>query len=302
MQPGSVEFTKYLQPEVISKISSLDLRAKYIVEGFMLGLHKSPYHGFSIEFSQHRPYMQGDSLKSIDWKIYGKTDRYFVKQYEEETNLKCYIAMDCSKSMNFSSKGNVTKFHYASMLAASLSFLMLKQKDAVSLTLYDETINKFLPPNASQIYLKEILFAISQATPSSKTETGKSLHTVAEKIKKRGLVIVISDFFDDPEAVISSLKHLRYNKNEVIVFHILDPIETAFGFKNDSVFVDLETGEEMTTQPHQIRKAYREAMDNFINSIKSNCLNFGIDYNLIETSANFDKALFSYLKKRSRLY
>ncbi|HPI36976.1 MAG TPA: DUF58 domain-containing protein [Ignavibacteriaceae bacterium] len=296
------DYKKYLDPSVISKISSLELKARLIVEGFLLGLHRSPYHGFSIEFSQHRPYMPGDAPKDIDWKVYGKTDRFFVKQYEEETNLKCNILLDTSKSMSYSSKGNISKLEYASYLVASLSYLMIKQKDAVGLTLYSEQINKTLTPKASNSYLKEILFALNSVEPAGKTETANCLSGIAESIKRRGLVIIISDFFDEPDKVLSALKHFRFKKNEVIVFHILDPLELNFAFDRDSIFIDMETAEEMTTQPRQIQKSYQESLNQFLRKIKEGCLNTGIEYNLIDTSITYDKSLYAYLQKRSRLH
>jgi len=296
------DYKKYLDPSVISKISSLELKARLIVEGFLLGLHRSPYHGFSIEFSQHRPYMPGDAPKDIDWKVYGKTDRFFVKQYEEETNLKCNILLDVSKSMSFSSKENISKLEYASYLVASLSYLMIKQKDAVGLTLYSDQISKTLLPKASNSYLKEILFTLNSVEPSGKTETGQCLYNIAENIKRRGLIIIISDFFDDPDKVLSALKHFRFKKNEVIVFQILDPVEMNFSFDRDSIFIDLETSEEMTTQPRQIQKAYQDSLSQFLHKIKEGCLNSGIEYNLIDTSVTYDKSLYAYLQKRSRLH
>ena len=296
-----IEFKKFLDPSVISKISSLELRARFIVEGFLLGLHKSPYHGFSIEFSQHRPYMQGDSPKDIDWKVYGKRDRFYVKQYEEETNLKSYILLDVSKSMTYASGGRISKLDYASQLAASLSYLMLKQKDAVSLSVYADQIKKYLPPNSSRIYLKEIISVLSKIIPDSNTNTSFCLNQISDKITKRGLVVIISDFFDDPAKVISAVKKFRFYKNEVIVFQILDPAERNFSFQKDAIFKDLESGEEITTQPYQIQKSYQDAMVTFLNKIKSECLRNGVEYNLIDTSTPFDKALFTYLQKRSKL-
>ncbi|MDP3149753.1 MAG: DUF58 domain-containing protein [Ignavibacteria bacterium] len=296
-----IEFKKFLDPSVISKISSLELRARLIVEGFLLGLHKSPYHGFSIEFSQHRPYMQGDSPKDIDWKVYGKSDRFYVKQYEEETNLKSYILLDVSKSMTYASSGRISKLEYASQLAASLSYLMLKQKDAVSLSVYADQIKKYLPPNSSRIYLKEIISVLAKIIPETETNTSFCLNQISDKITKRGLVVIISDLFDDPAKVISAVKKFRFYKNEVIVFQLLDPAERNFSFQKDAIFKDLETGEEITTQPYQIQKSYRDAMETFLNKIKSECLRNGVEYNLIDTSTPFDKALFTYLQKRSRL-
>ncbi len=302
MAADAQDYRKYLNPSVISKLNSLELRARLVVEGFMVGLHRSPYHGFSVEFSEHRPYMQGDSLKDIDWKVYGKTEKFFIKQYEEETNLKSYILLDTSRSMSYSSEGSVSKLEYASTLVAGLSYLMLRQQDAVGLSLYSEKIDKYLPPKASKAYLQEILKNLSDAKASSRTNTASSLHTVAEKIKRRGLVIIVSDLFDDINSVLSALKHFRYKKNEVIVFQVLDPMERNFAFGSDAVFKDLETEDEITTQPYQIQKAYKEAMSEFVGRIKTECLNSNIDYNLIETSMPFDKALFSYIQKRAKLF
>jgi uncharacterized protein (DUF58 family) len=296
------DYKKYLNPSVISKLNSLELRARLVVEGFMVGLHKSPYHGFSVEFSEHRPYMQGDSLKDIDWKVYGKSEKYFIKQYEEETNLKSYILLDTSKSMNYASEGNVSKLEYASTLVAGLSYMMIRQQDAVGLSLYSEKINKYLPPKASKTYLHEILKNLSDAKASDKTNTASSLHSIAEKIKRRGLVVIVSDLFDDVDSVLTALKHFRYKKNEVIVFQILDSQERNFAFGNDAKFKDMETEDEITTQPYQIQKAYKEAMSDFVGKIKTQCLNSNIEYNLIETSMPFDKALFSYIQKRAKLF
>ena len=302
MPVDSRDYRKYLNPSVISKLNSLELRARLVVEGFMVGLHKSPYHGFSVEFSEHRPYMQGDSLKDIDWKVYGKTERFFIKQYEEETNLKSYILLDTSRSMNYASEGNISKLEYASTLVAGLSYLMFHQQDAVGLSLYSEKINKYLPPKASKAYLQEILKSLSEPQASNKTNTASSLHTIAEKIKRRGLVIIVSDLFDDINSVLTALKHFRYKKNEVIVFQILDPQERNFAFGTDAIFKDMETEDEITTQPYQIQKVYKEAMSEFVGRIKAECLNSNIEYNLIETSMPFDKALFSYIQKRSKLF
>jgi len=296
------DYRKYLDPSFISKLNSLELRARLVVEGFMVGLHKSPYHGFSVEFTEHRPYMQGDGLKDVDWKVFGKTEKYFIKQYEEETNLKSYILLDTSSSMNYASDGNITKLEYGSILVAGLSYLMIKQQDAVGLSLYSEKINTYLPPKSTRAYLLKIFKNLSEAKASSKTNTASSLNSIAEKIKRRGLVVIVSDFFDDIDSVLKALKHFRYQKNEVIVFQILDPFERSFAFGRDAIFKDLETAEEITTQPYQIQKAYRESMSEFISRIKTECLNSNIEYNLIDTSDFFDKALLSYIQKRSRLY
>lgn len=302
MKSQLVDTKKYLDPAIVSKLNSLELKARMVVEGFIVGLHKSPYHGFSVEFSEHRPYMQGDNLKAVDWKVYGKTERYFIKQFEEETNLKSYILLDTSKSMDFASKNNIKKLEYGLILAASLSYMMLRQQDAVGISLYSEKINEYIPPKASRIYLHEILKTLNKAKASSKTNTAESLNEIAEKINRRGLVVIISDLFDEINSVIKALKHFSYKNNEVIVFQVVDPLERSFAFGRDAVFKDMETDEEITTQPYQIQKSYRDAMSEFIDRIKTECRNSNIEYNLLDTSHPFDKALFSYLQKRKKLY
>ncbi len=295
------DYRKYLEPEVISKLKTLDLKARFIVEGFMVGLHKSPYHGFSAEFSEHRPYMQGDSIKNIDWKVFAKRDKYFIKQFEEETNLISHIFLDVSKSMNYKSSGSVTKLEYAITLAASLLYIIINQQDAAGLVVYSDVIQNYLPPKSNKIYMKKLFTELANVKPSGATNTSECLKSVLDKIKKRGLVIIISDFFDDPESVISAIKKFHYKKNEVIVFQIVDPAEKDFSFDRDAVFKDLETGEEMTTLPYQIQKSYIEAFNEFTNKIKKECRSFGVEYNLISTADPFDKALFSYFTKRMRL-
>ncbi len=292
---------KYLDPTTVSKLKSLELKARLVVEGFMVGLHKSPYHGFSAEFSEHRSYMQGDPIKNIDWKVYAKSEKFFIKQYEEETNLISYVNIDVSKSMDFKHHGEITKLEYANTLAASLIYLMLNQQDSVGLALYSDRIETLLPPKSSRVYLKTMLKSIESQEASNKTNTSDCLNSVAEKIKKRGLVIIISDFFDDKEKVLKTIKKFHHKKNEVIVFQVLDPVEMNFAFERDAVFVDKETNEEMTSQPYQIQKAYQDSMRDFLTSIKTECLNSGIEYNLLDTKTSFDKALLSYFKKRSRL-
>lgn len=301
MSVKASDYKKFLDPAVISKLRTLELKARMIVEGFMVGLHRSPYHGFSVEFSEHRPYMQGDPIKNIDWKVYAKREKYFIKQYEEETNLICNIFLDISKSMQFKNKSALTKLEYGITLTAALSYLMINQQDAVGLTLYSDKIHNYLPPKSNRVYLKTLLTSLNQVKPSGATTTAKCLDSVAEKIKKRGLTIIISDFFDDLNSIMTALKHIHYKKNEVIIFQLLDPIEKSFGFDRDSIFVDLETEEQITTQPHQIKRAYQEAMNDYLNKLKSECLNYGIEYNLIETNQPFESALLSYFAKRARM-
>jgi uncharacterized protein (DUF58 family) len=292
---------KYLQPAVVAQLANMELRARFVVEGFITGLHKSPYHGFSVEFTEHRQYMPGDEIKHIDWKAYGKTDRFYIKQFEEETNLKSYIIVDASRSMDYASKGNLKKFEYASYVAAALSFMMIEQRDAVGLTLFDEGIRVSLPPRATRSYLKEILKELESAKPANKTGTSASLNLIAEQIKRRGLVIVLSDLFDKPESVMTALKHFRHKGHEVIVMQILDPLERSFAFEGDAIFKDLETQEELMTQPWHIQKAYQQSMQEFLDFYKRRCRDNNIDYVLLDTGTPFDKALFQYLNKRKRM-
>lgn len=301
MNSQTQDYKKFLDPSVVSKLNSIELKARMVVEGFMVGLHKSPYHGFSVEFSQHRSYQQGDPIKDIDWKVYARRERFYIKQYEEETNLICNVVLDVSKSMDFKHSSSVTKLEYANILAASLIYLMLHQQDSAGLTLFSDKIESYLTPKSSRVYLNTLLKSLANVNPSNQTRTSECLKSVVDKIKRRGLVIIISDFFDDPDSVLSALKKFHYKKNEIIVFQILDPVEKSFAFGGDAIFVDSETREEMTSQPYQIQKAYQQSMEEFLNKIKNECLRFGIEYNLIDTNMPFDKALFSYFKKRSRL-
>lgn len=298
---------KYLRPDAVSKLASMELRARLVVEGFITGLHKSPYHGFSVEFAEHRQYMPGDEIRRIDWRVYGKTDRFYVKQFEEETNLKSYIVLDTSASMSFASdipkskEQRITKLEYASFIAASLSYLMVQQRDAVGLTCFDSTIHTTVPPHATKQHLRRVLVELERLKPGTTTNSATALHKLAERISRRGLVIVLSDLFDDPAKVIAALKHFRHNHHEVLVMHVLDPMERSFAFGNDAVFKDVETGETLTTQPYHIQKAYQEAMKEFIEKYKRECRENSIDYILLDTSTPFDVALLNFLNKRQRL-
>jgi uncharacterized protein (DUF58 family) len=280
----------------------MELRARLVVEGFITGLHRSPYHGFSVEFAEHRQYMPGDEVKHIDWKIYGRRDRYYIKQYYEETNLKAYLLVDASRSMVYSSAGHISKLDYARYLAASLSYLMIKQQDAVGLVLFDQAVRSYLSPHATRGYLREILLALESTQAGSRTGIGKALHQVADRIKRRGLVILMSDLLDDPAEVMTALKHFRHKKNEVLVMHILDPMERSFGFGAPARFQDLETEERLTTQPWLIQHAYKRAMTDFLEQYRKECLENLIDYVLLDTSTTFDTALVRYLSKREKMY
>jgi uncharacterized protein (DUF58 family) len=318
---SKTEYTKYLNPSALSKLANLELKAKFVVEGFMTGLHKSPYHGFSVEFAEHRQYMPGDDLKHLDWKVFARTDKYFIKQYEEETNLKAYILLDISKSMDFSyskmnnnpgfkglfsrnkkDRNSITKLEYGSYVAASLSYLMLLQRDAVSLTTYDTNIRKFIPAKSTKANLKLILKELTDIKSSNATGTANCLNVIADKIKRRGIIIIISDLFDNQEEVMKSLRHFRYDKNEVILFQILDPVEMSFLDSTPVRLVDSETKEEIFSQPVDVQKEYSEIMNNFIQRYKTECMKNNIDYVLLTTDTPFDVALLKYLNKRKKSF
>lgn len=292
---------QFLSPDTVAKLSSMELKARLVVEGFLTGLHKSPYHGFSVEFTEHRPYIPGEDIRHIDWKVYGKTGKYYVKQYEEETNVKTYILLDASRSMGYASKNRDSKLRYGALLAASLAYLMHQQRDAVGLTLYDSSVRVSLPPRVSRPYLKEVLRTLEHAVPSGTTGTGAVLHATAENIRRRGLVVIISDLLDDVGQVTDALHHFRFKGHEVIVMHVLDPMERSFDFGEDAQFVDMETGDAVTTQPWHIRKAYRESMNDFIAVLQRQCREMRAEYVLADTATPFDFFLTEYLHKRRRL-
>ncbi|RMI14706.1 MAG: DUF58 domain-containing protein [Calditrichaeota bacterium] len=294
---------QYLLPEVVAKVKNLELIARFIVEGFLVGLHKSPFHGFSVEFSEHRQYMPGDNIRDIDWKVYGRTDRYYIKQYEEETNLKAHILVDVSGSMGYTSH-KITKLQYSVYLAAAFSYLLLKQRDAVGLVLFSDKIHRYLPPKSTQSYIKFLLQALQEAQPeTAPTHVSETLHIMAEKIKRRGLIILLSEFlYEDAPKILEGLRHFRYYGHEVLVFNILDPNDRFFNFGDEATFVDMETGEELKTQPFLIRQDYRELIEAFYEELKAACYNMQVEFQNILTTESFDKALLRYLLKRKRLY
>jgi len=293
---------QFLNPRVVTRLANMELRARLVVEGFITGLHRSPYHGFSVEFAEHRQYMPGDAIRFVDWKIYGRTDRYYIKQYEEETNLRSTIVLDTSLSMGYASGDGVSKLEYGASLAAALAYLMIRQQDAVGLACFDEELRSYLPPHTTRAYLRRLLINLRNARPSGKTGAARSLHQAADRMKRRGLVIVISDLLDDPAGVIGALKHFRHKKNEVIVMHVLDPLERTFAFGSDAVFRDVETAERITTLPWQIQASYRGAMARFLEAYKRECREHAIDYVMMDTATPFDVALTEYLARRERLH
>jgi uncharacterized protein (DUF58 family) len=294
------DYRKYLDPAVISRLKGMDVKARLVVEGFVSGLHKGPYKGFSVEFAEHRQYMPGDPIRYIDWKVYGKTDRFYIKEYEEETNLRAYIIVDGSGSMGYASDG-ITKLEYGCYLAASLAYLMLKQQDSVGLLIFDTKLRKYIPPRSVKRHLHVLLKELSQLAARDETDLGHSLHELARRVKRRGLIILISDLLDDEERVVRGLKLFRHRKHEVIVFHVLDPYEVAFPFEHEVILRDMETDDEVPAVPWEIRSEYRERVASWIDRYRTVLRQSGIDYVPVKTSTTFDVALFSYLEKRQRL-
>ncbi len=295
------EADRYLKPEVVSRLANMALRARLIVEGFMAGMHRSPYHGFSAEFSEYRRHNPGESTRYVDWKLFAKSDRYFVKVFEDETNVRATLLMDRSRSMGFGSS-KMTKLEYASLLAAALGYLMIGQRDAVGLALFDEKINLLTQHRSIKRHLHLILGELERLRPGAGTRVGVSLGEVAERIRRRGLVIVMSDLMDSPETVISSLKRFRHRGHETIVFHILDPLELRMDYSREVRFLDMETRERIQAQPWFLAREYRYRVSEWIRSLEIECKENGIDYNLLSSDTPFDRALVSYLNKRRGMH
>ena len=298
---AGVDKRKYLRPETVALLNSMSLRARLVVEGYIIGHHRSPYHGFSVEFAEHRSYGPGDEIKHIDWKLFGKTDRLYVKRYEEETNLRAHIILDTSKSMLYSS-AEVSKLSYANSLAASLSYLMINQQDAVGIARFSDKIDTFIPPKARPSHLNLILSQLDDKYSGYDTQIGIVLHELADRIRKRGMVILISDLLDKPENIIKGLKHFRHQNQEVIVFHIKDRKESEFDFNTRTKFFDMETGEEIVTEPWHIRSNYNELISKLESNYKSNCRENLIDYVPLFTDQSLDIGITEYLIKRSKLF
>ncbi|HUY36548.1 MAG TPA: DUF58 domain-containing protein [Pirellulales bacterium] len=293
---------KYLDPEALSRLKNLSLAARLVVEGFFAGLHRSPQRGFSIEFAEHREYTPGVDPRHIDWRVYGRRDKLYVKQYEEETSLRCYLLLDKSASMGYKSAGPWTKLEYGSFLAASLAYLMAMQHDAVGLISFDTQVRDRVPPRQGPGHLRVIMEKLERTAPGGETGMGETLHELAESIKRRALVVVISDLFDDADQLVSALKHFRHKKHEVVVFQTLDTAELTFPFDDVTRIEDLENGREVTSDPRAFRKAYLEELSQFLAAVRQGCLDGQIDYALAETSQRFDGFLGSYLARRQMMH
>lgn len=291
---------RFLDPAVLARLGTLELKARTIVEGFLTGLHRSPFKGFSVEFAEYRQYMPGDDLSTIDWKVYARSDRYYVKKYEEETNLGCHIMLDVSASMGYDGGHGMSKLEYGSCLAASLAYLMNRQRDAVGLTAFDDRIISMLPASARPGHLRGVLVTLERLQLGQQTNVTKPMQMLAESLSKRGMVVLISDLLDEPERVIQGLKHFQYRGTDVIVFHVLDKDEIEFPFERATRFEDLESAEEVTAVPVVVREHYLKAMGELIERYRRELGAAGIDYHLLNTSQPLELALLAYLSTRSR--
>ncbi len=289
---------KYLKPEVARQISRLDLRAQFVVKGFLQGLHASPFHGFSVEFSEHRKYTIGDDPKDIDWLVYAKTDKYYVKKFEAETNITGYLAMDLSRSMSFAYGQELTKFDYCICLAAALCYLMVYQNDPVGLITFDTKIRSSLAPKSKRTQFANMLSHLSQLKPDGETEIAKSLSQIAAMMKHRSLIMIFSDLLGDTEPIIQSLRQIRHGGHDVILFHVLDEAEVRFPFDGVVEFEEPEAKERVQVDATGMRQDYLKELDNFRQTYRRECFQIGVDYVPLDTSMQFDKALMEYLVSR----
>jgi uncharacterized protein (DUF58 family) len=293
--------TSFLDPAVVARLGTIDLKARTIVQGFLSGLHRSPYKGFSVEFAEYRQYFPGDDLATLDWKVYARSDRHVVKKYEAETNLECHILLDVSASMGYGS-GPVTKLEYGSYLAASLGYLMTRQRDAVGLLTFDERIVTMTPASARAGHLNAILVQLERVAIGTRTNVAKPLSDLAEAINRRGLVVLVSDLLDDPASVVGGLKLFRHRGSDVIVFHVLDAAELNFPFERAARFRDLETADEVLAVPTAVRGEYLKAIGDLVERYRAELGAAGIDYCLLDTSKPLENGLLSYLMTRRRAF
>ena len=291
---------RYLDPAIIARLGTIDLKARTIVEGFLTGLHRSPYKGFSVEFAEYRQYLPGDDLATLDWKVYARSDRHFVKKFEEETNLTCHLLIDVSGSMGYAS-GEISKLQYGSYLTGALAYLMHRQRDSFGLIAFDDSISALLPASARSGHLRAVLLALERLQMGSRTNVAKPLHDLAAAVRKRGMVVLVSDLLDDPATVLDGLKHFRYRGTDVIVFHILDPFELQFPFEHAARFRDMETSEEVMAVPGSIREDYIAKIQGLISFYRRELGLAGIDYCMLDTSQPLELGLMAYLMTRRKV-
>jgi len=296
------ESKKYLDPKVISRISNYRLLAKFIIDGFFMGIHRGPRHAFSLEYSKHRDYYPGDPLKLVDWKLYGKSDRFFVKQYEEETNLAAWLVLDVSKSMSFQSKQTqITKLKYATYLAAAMSYMLYEQRDLTGLILFDDQLRKLINPSSTRGQFHIILRELANIQEGKESHFEDAAKLAASRIKKRGMILLFSDLLASPEKIEKTLKHYMHKGNELVVFHILTHEELQFPFKKFGYFQDLETDEKILLQPKFLKQEYVEQMQQYLDVVKKSCGKLRVSYQVMDTTTPFDRALMTFLTTRARM-
>lgn len=300
MPTADTNAKNYLDPKTLDKIRRLEVRARSVVEGFINGQHRSPHNGFAVEFAAHREYSPGDDLRHIDWKVWSKTDRLYIKEYEEETNLACHLLVDCSKSMNYGAESGWSKFDYAATAAASLGYLMQQQQDSVGLVTFSNKIDKAFKSSSHPSHLKKLLFELEQTTPDDGTDVSDPFLALAAQIRSRGMICLFSDLFMDPQDLGKALNQFRLRRHEVIVFHVMHHDELAFPFEENTLFKGMESDAQLHTEPRALKKSYLEAVDRYMARVKKVCATAGIDHVLIDTSQSLGGVLSSYLAFRAK--
>ena len=298
MEQHSLPGARFVDPKVLARIGNLELLAKTVVDGFINGLHRSPYFGASVDFAEHRGYMPGDDIRRVDWKLYARTDRYYLKEYEADTNANFSVILDISKSMTFASRG-VSKLEYGKYVCACLAYFAQKQRDRIGCITFDSDIVTHIPPSAK--HLERVLHTLDRVKSERKGDLKVPMQKMAEHFGRRGILLIVSDLYEDPEAVIDAIKPLRFRGNDIIVFHVLDPAEIEFSFDEASSFQDLETGEQVPVVPESLRDEYRAMIRAHIEALTTKFSEHRIDYTLLNTAEPLDRALFSYLSSRERL-
>lgn len=299
---ASLAHRRFFDPALLSAIGQLDLRARSIVEGFISGMHKSPFHGFSVEFAQHREYAPGDDIRHIDWKVYAKTDRFYIKQFEEETNLQCHLLVDISESMRYrrdrAPGQGLSKLDYAATAAAAIAHLLLRQKDSVGMALFDDHIRKSFPSSNKPSHIRDLFNELAQVQPREKTDIGPLLHQLAEELKKRRMVMIFSDLFTKPDEFFEALKHLAFNRHEIFVFHVMDEDELVFPFQRSTLFKGLEQMPQLLVDPRSLRQAYLDAVGRYLKKIERGCRDVGVEYLRLSTADPLDRVLVRFLAAR----
>jgi uncharacterized protein (DUF58 family) len=291
----------FLNPSVMRKLEQLAIRSRYVSEGSMSGGHKSPLKGQSVEFADRRTYTKGDNLRHIDWKVFGRTERYYIRQFEEETSLRVHVILDASGSMDYGSSGQLTKYQYGARIAAALSYIVTRQQDSIGLTIYDNEVREMVPARSGSRHLRLIADRLDAHTPRNVTDTGKALHALAEMLSRRGLVVLLTDCFDDPDSVFHAIAHFRKRMHDVILLQILDPVELDLSIQSVAQFIDLETGDTLELDPIAARSAYKAELQKFIDSTRERCSVMNVDYRLVSTAESFEDFIHQYLLERRRM-